>query len=60
MFVRVDEQLCQGTGYCVRLAPSVFRLEGGVARVLVADPGPELAERLEEAESVCPSGAISL
>jgi ferredoxin len=50
-----------GTGYCVRIASDVFELRGGIAVVRDFDASePDVAERIEEAESLCPSGAIHL
>ena len=61
MLVRVDEQMCQGTGYCVRVVPEVFEVRDGIARVVLDGPyDDDLVGRLNEAESFCPSGAISL
>ena len=59
MTVIVDPLRCGCTGYCVRLAPAVFRLEpAGPAQVILARPGPELADAAREAASVCPTNAI--
>jgi ferredoxin len=56
--VTVDPVRCGGTGYCVRLLPQVFRLgDQGPAEVWRA-PGPDLAERVREAETLCPTNAI--
>lgn len=60
MKVEVDEMLCQGTGYCVRVAPELFELVDGIAKVLVVDPDPSLADKVNEAERICPSRAITL
>lgn len=60
MRVEVDATICQGTGYCQRIAPDVFEVVDGVARVLVVDPDPELHEAVDEAERLCPSRAITL
>jgi ferredoxin len=58
MRVSIDPLRCGGTGYCQRLLPEVFRLPpGGPAEVREA-PGPELAERVREAEALCPTRAI--
>lgn len=59
--VRVDPELCIGTGDCVRLAPGAFRIDEvrGVSTPLpgAADTDPEL---LEEAAFNCPTRAITV
>jgi ferredoxin len=55
--VEVDEDVCIGSGECVRFAPAAFALEpGGVA--VVTDPASVDADALRSAEAQCPSGAI--
>ena len=58
MHVSLDLETCQQTGYCVRVAPEVFGLVDGRVGVLQPDPGPEFDDRLDEAERLCPTGAI--
>jgi ferredoxin len=59
--VWVDPDVCQGTGYCVRVLPQVFTLgEEGYATTLVEHAGEALHEALEEAERLCPVGAVIL
>lgn len=60
MRVEVDEMVCQGTGYCARIAPEVFEVVDGIAKVLAVDPDPSLADKVDEAERICPSRAITL
>ena len=57
--VVIDEDLCQGTGSCLSLAPSAIELDGlGIAHVV--DAGAELADDLvAKLISICPSMAIS-
>ena len=53
----IDRSLCSGFGSCAELAPEVFELDGGVARLragLSDDPTV-----LDAADS-CPMGAISV
>ena len=59
MHVTVDGQLCQGVGYCERVAPSVFRL-GDEDRSQVIDSHPPRSEHaaVAEAATLCPSRAI--
>ncbi len=58
MKVSVDPLRCAGTGYCVRLLPEVFRLGDRRTAEVWQAPGPELAERVREAETLCPTNAI--
>jgi ferredoxin len=59
MRVTVDPLRCGCTGYCVRVAPRVFRLDAsGPARVIVSSLGTDLADVVREAASVCPTNAI--
>jgi ferredoxin len=60
MRVEVDEIVCQGTGYCQRIAPEVFEVIDGIATVLISDPGEKLHDKIDEAERICPSRAITL
>jgi len=59
--VRVDPDLCVGTGDCVRLAPSAFRIDDQRG---VSVPQPDAAtiarELLEEAAFNCPTRAITV
>lgn len=61
MRVRVDPDLCIGTGDCWRLAPAAFELDEarGVSRVR---GGAETADRelLAEAAFNCPTKAITV
>jgi ferredoxin len=60
--VDVDGGMCAASGYCTRIAPSLFRLEiNGVAvtRIPVVTTEVERALATEAAE-VCPTGAIVL
>jgi len=59
--VRVDPDLCIGTGDCWRLAPDAFALDE-TRGISVPQPGAATAERalLEEAAFNCPTRAITL
>lgn len=59
LHVKIDGQLCQGTSYCVRLASTVFALEGQMGVVIDSHPPAELEEILEEAATLCPTRAIT-
>ena len=59
MSVRVERELCIGSGYCVRFAPAVFRLDEEEIAVVVDEDGNSQTERAKAADS-CPAGAIYL
>ena len=67
----VAQDMCMGSGYCVRLHPARFELDtDGICQVLGAGParggagpGPvpvteEEFDVVQEAANVCPGGAI--
>jgi ferredoxin len=61
MKAEVDPRQCALTGYCVEVAPELFRLGDEHAEVLagsIDDPGSR--ELAIEAESLCPTSAIRL
>ncbi len=61
MKIAVDLDLCEANGYCVRAAPEVFRVdEQDKIHLLVAEPGPELADKVKAAVRRCPRGAIKV
>lgn len=57
----VDPDVCALSGYCVQVAPALFRIGADHAESLL-DPieGAELRELALEAESVCPTAAIRI
>ena len=59
--VKVDPDLCIGTGDCWRLVPDAFRLDE-TRGVSVPKPGAECAdeELLSEAAFNCPTRAITV
>jgi ferredoxin len=59
MKINVDREACCGAGQCVLLAPEVFAQDDD-DRVILLDerPGPELADAVQEAVSMCPTGVI--
>jgi len=59
--VRVDPDLCIGTGDCARLAPEAFRIDPK-KNVSMPQPGAETTARevLEEAAFNCPTRAITV
>jgi ferredoxin len=60
LHVVVDPLICQGTGYCVRLAPDIFAIgDDAKANVLEPHPAAEREELMEEAATLCPTRAIT-
>lgn len=61
MKVRVDEDVCMGSGVCELLAPHLFEVGAeGVATVLIDELGPEDADSAKEAVNACPTFALSI
>ncbi|WP_448616183.1 ferredoxin [Modestobacter sp. URMC 112] len=64
--VRVDRTRCVGSGTCTEIAPDLFVLDGGTARVLApGEPGARVvrdddatADDVDEAVDSCPVQAI--
>ena len=58
--LRIDREICQGTGYCVRISPELFELEDSLhAKVLNDAPPAEIEEKILEAATLCPTRAIT-
>ncbi len=58
--LRVDREICQGTGYCVRISTELFELEDSMhAKVLIDAPPIEFEEEILEAATLCPTRAIT-
>lgn len=59
--IKLDRELCQGTGYCEQLAASLFKLDdeglSTVVGAITSDAGLALAR---QAEDTCPTRAIML
>jgi ferredoxin len=60
--VTVDQDKCVSSGMCVMNAAEVFdqREDDGVVRLLIDEPGPELAEETRKAAAACPALAIHI
>lgn len=57
--VDVDDRLCEGYGFCVRVAPDVFELaDDGTARVSAQPSTDEDAAAVARAVRTCPQLAI--
>jgi ferredoxin len=59
--VRIDHQLCEANGVCVRLVPEVFELDDDDRLRLKGEPFEDaLRSRLAEAVRRCPKQALAL
>ena len=60
MKIDVDRRLCQTHAQCVLVAPEVFALDQDGALTYVAEPDESLRAKVEDAEEICPTGAIAI
>ncbi len=61
MKVTVDFDLCASTGACMQVCPEVFEVRSdGYLYILQEEPGADLADKVNEAADLCPTGAISI
>lgn len=61
MRITVDTDRCVGSAYCQRIAPATFDLgDDGIAFVLDTEAAGTDAAAVREAETACPSMAISI
>ena len=59
--VVVDYDLCERTGDCAHACPEVFEMRSdGHLNLLTEEPAEELREKVERAEELCPTNAISI
>lgn len=59
MKINIDQDACCGAGQCTLVAPAVFGQDDeGLVVLLDASPPPELADAVQEAVSMCPTGVI--
>lgn len=58
MKASVDIGACIGCGACAKMAPSVFRMEGGVAKAGEDPVPPGVGDLVEALVDVCPAAAI--
>jgi ferredoxin len=58
--VEIDASRCDGTGFCVELAPHVFVLDDDLppSRVLVDEIDEQTAKDCHEAAAMCPTRAV--
>lgn len=57
--VRIDELVCQGTGYCARVAPKVFDVGDQLGLVIDSHPADDQEDLVVEAATLCPTRAIT-
>jgi ferredoxin len=61
MRVTVDQDVCIGSGNCVRIANDVFDQDDlGVVVLRIDTPSPERAAAVRLAADTCPTGAIAI
>lgn len=61
MTVNVDFDFCSATGVCAQICPEVFEVRSdGFLYILQENPGPELADKVNEAAESCPTSAITI
>ena len=59
MKVRIDKDLCSGTGLCQGTCPEVFEIDNdGLAKVLTEDVPDQYEDACREAADGCPTGAV--
>lgn len=59
MKVKVDEDVCVGSGNCEATCPGIFKVVDGKSQVQVDTVPEDEEDCAREAESGCPVGAIS-
>jgi len=59
MKIRVDRELCKGTGACVAIAPTVFQLDEAEKVVIIDQRGAD-GDTIWQAAASCPFDAIIL
>lgn len=59
MKVKVNRDLCIGSGNCEATAPAVFEVRDGKSHVLVDEVPKDQEQKVQQAVDGCPSGAIS-
>jgi len=60
MRVKVNPQMCSGTGLCEQACPEVFELKEGISIVKVNEVPPSVEQSCIEAAEGCPTEAISI
>jgi ferredoxin len=61
MKITVDFDLCTSNAVCMSIVPEVFEVrDDGYLYVLNDQPGAQFTQRVREAVTSCPNGAISI
>jgi ferredoxin len=60
MKVKVNPELCCGTGLCENTCPEVFELKKGISTIKVDNIPAEAQYRCKQAAQGCPTKAISV
>ena len=61
MKIKVDPEVCVGTGSCINISPELFELgDDGVAMVKAGEVPAELVSACRQAVESCPVDAISI
>jgi ferredoxin len=59
MKLKINSELCNGTGLCENTCPHVFKLMDGVSSIRTSDVHPEAQYQCNLAAQNCPNKAIS-
>ena len=61
MHITVDFDLCASTGNCMQVCPEVFEVRtDGYLYLLLEEPPESLRQKVDQAVSMCPTGAITV
>ena len=60
MRVKVDPQMCSGTGLCEQTCAKVFEIVDGVSRVKIKNVPSQFEQSCRDAAEDCPTMAISI
>lgn len=60
MRVKINPELCDGTGMCEQTCPEVFELKDGISTVIVGDIPSDAEQSCRDAAEECPTAAISI
>lgn len=60
MKVKINKELCNGTGLCEHTCPHVFKLMDGVSRIKVKEVPADAQYQCKYAAQNCPNKAISI
>ncbi|MCE9613411.1 MAG: ferredoxin [Lentisphaerae bacterium] len=60
MIVTIRASVCVGCGVCAKFCPNVFRMDGAVAKVVLAAVPPDEQDLVHATADVCPVAAIEV